>query len=70
MLILTTFTWFNNIKIQDFLKVLAARTIAIFFILGFHICTRNGEESLYIVTPAQFFENYQLDTSSIEEGMY
>lgn len=48
----------------------SSQNYSYFFILGFHICTRNGEESLKIVTPAQCFENYHLDTSSIEEGMY
>lgn len=41
-----------------------------FLTTGFQVCTRNGEESLNIGTSVQSFENYQLDTSSIEEGMY
>lgn len=34
------------------------------------MCTINGEESLNLITSVQSFENYQLDTASIEEGMY
>lgn len=37
---------------------------------GFQVCTRNGEESLNLITSVQSFENYQLDTASIEEGMF
>ncbi|XP_052706711.1 uncharacterized protein LOC128182140 [Crassostrea angulata] len=31
-------------------------------------CTRNGEEGLNVLTPTQYFENYQLDTALIEEA--
>lgn len=34
------------------------------------VCTRNGVESFTAVPSEQSFENYQLDTALMEDGMY
>lgn len=47
-----------------------ATSIADILSLELQVCTRNGEEGYTAVPPEQSFENFQLDTALIEEGMY
>lgn len=53
-----------------FSEVWTASSIAKFLSQGSQVCPQNDEESFTAVPPEQSFENYQLDTALIEEGMY
>lgn len=61
---------FTISKNAIFSKVWTATSIADFLSLELQVCTRNDKESFTAVPPEQSFENYQLDTALIEEGMY
>lgn len=50
--------------------VLEQLALANFLSPGSQFCTTNGGESFTAVPSEQPFENYQLDTALIEEGMY
>lgn len=56
-----------NIKYFIKFKQLA---LSYFLSPGFQVCARNGGESFTVVPSEQSFDNYQLDTTLIEDGKY
>lgn len=57
------------LKIKYFFKF-EQLALANFLSPGFQVCTGNGGKSFTAVPSEQSFENYQLDTALIKDGMY